>query len=337
VKRVEIVGGGLSGLALGVYLRKLGVPVRIVESGKYPKHKVCGEFVCGVREEVLMSMGIDTVLRESVIHSSMNWWMGDDLVMEDELPQVAFGLSRYQMDKKLAEAFVKEGGELVVGKRVKVEDVEGCVWAIGKRKRRGRWIGLKIHAVGANVDGLEMHVGRRGYLGMCEVERGKVNCCGLFRINKDIKGSGRNLLEGYLNGNGLNRLLDRFREWNVDDGSFSATAGFSLGVQGKVGDFCVGDAALLIPPFTGNGMSMAIESAWLAGDWVVKFSSGELGWREVCEGYDAACKDYFGKRMKLSGSLHPLLFNSFGRGVLKLSAKSGFLPFQFLFNHLRTP
>lgn len=334
---MEIVGGGLSGLSLGIFLRRLGVPVRILEGGSYPKHKVCGEFVCGVKDEVLVEMGIDGVLGGSVRHFEMRWWMGDDLVMCDELPRVALGLSRYRMDAELADVFVRAGGELIVGDRVKVEDVEGRVWGIGKRKRRGRWIGLKIHALGAEVEGLEMHVGRRGYLGTCGVEDGRVNCCGLFRVNKSVKGSGRELLEGYLEVNGLADLLDRFRGWDVDVKSFSATAGFSLGGQERVGDFCVGDSALLIPPFTGNGMSMAIESAWLAGPWLRKWSLDEAGWGEVCGGYEADCVAYFGKRMKLSGSLHPLLFNGFGRGLLKVSAKSGFLPFQFLFNHLRTP
>ena len=42
MKAVTIIGGGLSGLCLGIGLRQRGVPVRIIEAGTYPRHKVCG-------------------------------------------------------------------------------------------------------------------------------------------------------------------------------------------------------------------------------------------------------------------------------------------------------
>ena len=48
MRKIEIIGGGLSGLSLGLSLLRRGVAVRIIESGSYPRHKVCGEFVCGV-------------------------------------------------------------------------------------------------------------------------------------------------------------------------------------------------------------------------------------------------------------------------------------------------
>lgn len=334
MRQIEIVGGGLSGLSLGVYLRRLGVPVSILEGGKYPRHKVCGEFVCGVSNEMLQEMGISEVFSRAIKQRNMAWWIGNDLVKQDRLPQEALGLSRFRMDAELARLFVAAGGELVTGKRVGMEDDEGRVWAVGKRKRAGKWIGLKVHARGVDLDGLEMHVGKRGYLGVSGIEDGRANCCGLFRVNKDVEK--KNLLASYLQVNGLDQLHDRFCQWDVDVASMSATAGFSLGAQQRAGAFCIGDSALLIPPFTGNGMSMAIESAWLAGHWLAKFSRGELEWIEACDGYAASSEDYFKKRMRLAGSLHPLLFNSLGRGLLKISARGGVLPFGLLSKHLRT-
>jgi len=43
MKRVQIVGGGLAGLTLGLRLRQFGVPVDLYEAGSYPRHRVCGE------------------------------------------------------------------------------------------------------------------------------------------------------------------------------------------------------------------------------------------------------------------------------------------------------
>jgi flavin-dependent dehydrogenase len=334
MREIEIIGGGLSGLSLGLSLRRREVPVRIIESGHYPRHKVCGEFVCGVSNAVLDDMGLTDVFSNARRHRDLKWWIGNDLVLQDKLPEEAIGLSRYRMDADLAKLFQSVGGNLVTAKRAGKEDADGRVWAAGKRKRGGRWIGLKVHARGLNLEGLEMHVGRRGYLGLSGIEDGRVNCCGLFRLNKEV--DRKNILASYLKMNELDQLYEKFCHWDIDESSFSATAGFSLGAQQSQGAFCVGDASLLIPPFTGNGMSMAIESSWLATPWLEKFSRGELEWLDACSGYASSCDEYFGKRMRLAGGLHPLLFNGAGRSLLKWSALSGLLPFGFLFKQLRS-
>ncbi len=340
MKKIVIIGGGIAGLSLGIYLRKLGVDVEINESGTYPKHKVCGEFICGVSADTIQKMGLDGVIGQSVIHQKMTWWMGDALVLEDKLPTAAWGLSRYQLDEDLASLFVDMGGGLNTGVRVAREDDEGVVWATGKPKKKGRWIGLKIHAMDAQIDGpdgLEMHVGSHGYIGLCGVERNRVNCCGLFRMDQSIKGSGGALLEAYLRSNDLNMLADRLGAWQKDESSFSATAGFSFGKQKQAGAFCVGDSSYLIPPFTGNGMSMALESSWMAAHWLKRFSQGEIEWADACADYENESVAFFKKRMKMSGSIQPLLFNRWGRTLLKTATKSGMLPFEFLFHQLRTP
>ena len=46
-EHLTIVGGGLAGLTLGIGLRQRGVPVTVYEAGRYPRHRVCGEFISG--------------------------------------------------------------------------------------------------------------------------------------------------------------------------------------------------------------------------------------------------------------------------------------------------
>ena len=48
LKPIEIIGGGLAGLSLGLALRRAGVPVTLYEAGSYPRHRVCGEFITGL-------------------------------------------------------------------------------------------------------------------------------------------------------------------------------------------------------------------------------------------------------------------------------------------------
>ena len=40
-----IIGGGLAGLTLAVQLADAGYSVVMFEKGKYPFHKVCGEYI----------------------------------------------------------------------------------------------------------------------------------------------------------------------------------------------------------------------------------------------------------------------------------------------------
>ena len=44
---MTIAGGGLAGLVLGIALRDREIPVVLHEAGRYPRHRVCGEFLSG--------------------------------------------------------------------------------------------------------------------------------------------------------------------------------------------------------------------------------------------------------------------------------------------------
>jgi 2-polyprenyl-6-methoxyphenol hydroxylase-like FAD-dependent oxidoreductase len=53
---VEIIGGGLAGLSLGIALRHRGLPVTIREAGHYPRHRVCGEFITALDEDTKQAL-----------------------------------------------------------------------------------------------------------------------------------------------------------------------------------------------------------------------------------------------------------------------------------------
>lgn len=338
MKELSIVGGGLAGLSLGIALREREVPVRLFESGTYPQHKVCGEFICGVRTEVLDALGIKESLSDSSLHETMDWWMGNEKVLSREMPIAARGISRALLDQRLAEKFQNLGGVLEVQCRQPLKDRKGVIWACGKRKSGGReWIGLKGHFYLEDVTSLEMHVGSAGYVGLCPVEGDRVNVCGLFRVEKDIRAKGRDLLIAYTRESGLSDLTGRLISAKCDEYSFCATAGFSLGKQAAVGEFCVGDALNLIPPFTGNGMSMALESSHLAAPFLENYARGEVGWKESSRAYSAETEAYFSSRMKLASWLHPLLFKAWSRKSLTFFSKAHILPMHTLFTQLRTP
>ena len=75
-------------------------------------------------------------------------------------------------------------------------------------------------------------------------------------------------------------MNQRLAAAEFDENSFCAVAGISLRPQRAAAraECCVGDAITMIPPVTGNGMSMAFESAELAVEPLAAWSRGEISW-----------------------------------------------------------
>jgi hypothetical protein len=189
MKSIAIVGGGLAGLTLGIGLRQRGVPAALWEAGRYPRHRVCGEFICGRGQETLARLGLRELLEHAgaVGADTAAFFSATQSTRPLPLPSRAICLSRFTLDATLAEKFRELGGELWEGRRRSGGDAgEGVVRATGRCLQTeaggARWFGLKAHARNVPLTaGLEMHVSPRGYVGLCRVNGGRVNVCGLFR------------------------------------------------------------------------------------------------------------------------------------------------------------
>ena len=71
----------------------------------------------------------------------------------------------------------------------------------------------------------------------------------------------------------------RLRAADVDETSFCAVAGLGFDVAPPPADrICLGDSFAPTPPFTGNGMAMALQSAALALDPLTGWSRGRASW-----------------------------------------------------------
>ena len=315
-KPITIVGGGLAGLALGIGLRRQGVPVTIYEAGHYPRHRVCGEFVSGRGQQFLERLALGSLLAAAgaVPARTVAFFSAHSASPARSLPFPALCLSRWQMDARLAEAFQSLGGELHTGQRMETGPVdEGWVRANGRRLAADgpgpRWFGLKIHArnVPLSAD-LEMHVSPQGYVGLCRIENGEVNVCGLFRrdpADTSVSTAGRQLLLGSPG----SLLHQRLGGAEFDDASFCAVAGLSLApVRAAIRpEVCVGDALTMIPPVTGNGMSMAFESAEIALGPLVAWSRGELTWPETKRAIAQQCDRQFARRLYWARQVQQLI------------------------------
>ncbi len=331
-KPITIIGGGLAGLTLGIGLRRHGVPVTLQEAGHYPRHRVCGEFISGRGQQSLARLGLRELLDQAGAVSAQTtaFYSASQKSGPHALPSPAICLSRHTLDLVLAKRFRELGGELLEGRRGSPEHSgEGFVRATGRRAQTGangpQWFGLKIHARNVVLAAdLEMHFSPGGYVGLCRINGGEVNICGLFRKRAGENSEGGNGHER-LRGHPGSPLQERLAGAKFDEGSLCAVAGLALRPQQAAAraEICVGDAITMIPPVTGNGMSMAFESAEIAVEPLTAWSRGETAWSEAHRKIAKDCDAAFARRLAWARWLQQLVLTpSLQKPLVALAARS---------------
>jgi flavin-dependent dehydrogenase len=317
LKPVSIIGGGLAGLTLGIGLQRRGVPVTILEAGRYPRNRVCGEFVSGRGQGALKRLGLGDIFFEAGATTAKTaaFFLGGGQSPIRELKPPAWCLSRLVMDQALALHFRELGGELQENSpQPSTHPGEGVVSAKGRRlepvESGWRWFGLKVHAhnIGLGSD-LEMHGFAGGYVGLCRLRDGMVNICGLFRKRAGNQVSLGNWRE-MLSGPGDSVLHRRLESAEFEENSFCSIAGLPLKPRKASGQesLYIGDALTMIPPVTGNGMSMAFEAAAIAIDPVAAYSQSKISWKQACQIFASECDTAFARRLAWARPLQWFMF-----------------------------
>jgi 2-polyprenyl-6-methoxyphenol hydroxylase-like FAD-dependent oxidoreductase len=319
-KPITIIGGGLAGLTLGIGLRQRDVPVTIWEAGRYPRHRVCGEFISGHGQAVLERLGLLARFEQAgaIPARTVLFVYGKNRSPVRQLASPALCLSRHAMDTLLAETFQQLGGELRLDSRWPSAEVgEGFVFAVGRRtqpaEKSPRWFGVKAHVSrGSQVNleaDLEMHLARDGYIGVNRINGGEVNVCGLFRVREGARRP--ETKSDWLRGETGSLLHARLGAVEFDPDSFCSVAGLQLQPQRAAvqKECCIGDALTMTPPVTGNGMSMAFESAELAVEPLAAFSRGQLSWRQAKQQIARRCDATFARRLAWARRLQWLMIS----------------------------
>lgn len=327
---IEIVGGGLAGLSLGLALRREGIPVTLYEAGEYPRHRVCGEFIAGLDQGTVDALGLGEILADAQPHNAVTYFIRGRALRPYTLPRTAWGISRHSLDARVARAFVAAGGELHTATRMPEEAAPaGRVFAAG-RKRAGRfWVGLKVHVRNlALSNDFEVHLGDRAYVGLSRVETGAVNVCGIFS-QREVGERGFGLLPAYLSATGLDALAERICASDADHGSFCVTAA-PLGDShvGPDDRIVIGDACASIAPFTGNGLAMALQGAELALAPLRAYSLGSADWAQSIREVARAQRRRFRRRLRFASLLHPFFLERRRQELLAALVTSRLIPFR---------
>jgi menaquinone-9 beta-reductase len=345
-KAITIIGGGLAGLTLGIGLRQRDIPVTIQEAGVYPRHRVCGEFISGSGQAVLERLGLlDSLQKAGAIYARTVMFICDAAQSPvRQLAAPALCLSRYKMDALLAEQFQQVGGELRTESRWTSDNAgEGVVSASGRRlqpsETNSRWFGVKVHVASntpVNLEAdLEMHLSPDGYVGVSRIDGGQVNVCGLFQARPDERRPDSKT--EWLRGRDGSLLHERLIAAEFETGSFCSVAGIQLKPQLATAkkDCCIGDALTMTPPVTGNGMSMAFESAEAALEPLTAYSSGRLGWTDAQRQIAQRCDMAFSRRLAWARVLQWMIVSPPIHSSLKRFLLRSDLIWRLMFAHTR--
>ena len=259
MKPVRILGGGPAGTCAAIAAAQAGACVRITERSKFPRHKVCGEFLSPGVEGALSELGLWSrfeELRPARIRRMRIRVGGAE--KSAPLPATAYGLSRYALDAWLWNAALASGMQ---------PEQEGPPNIIttgrsSQSRRGGRLFGFKAHFEGPADDAVELYFAGSMYVGVNCVEDGITNVCGLApeehlrRNNFDID----TLLRG---DRGLQERLNPLRQkW---DWIFTGPLEFANRFEKSAAVYFAGDALSFVDPFTGSGLLCAMLTGSLAG------------------------------------------------------------------------
>lgn len=337
-----IIGGGLSGLALAIQLAKENFRVVLIEKETYPFHRVCGEYISFECWNFLESIGyplsdMDLPAIKQLLVSAPN-----GKTIAHTLPLGGFGISRYKIDAELAQ-IARSNGALVY-ENEKVNDVifDGNIFTIstasftikascavaafGKRsnldikwkrpfalQRPGKlnnFIGVKYHIkIAAQPDEIALHNFADGYCGMSQVENNMYCLCYLTTAG-NLKKSGNSIAamekDTLFRNPRLKEIFSQAEFIRKEPVTISQVA-FTHKNQVEDHVLMTGDAAGMITPLCGNGMSMALHGSKIAAVLIADFLQQKISRRQMEEAYVQQWKTLFSTRIR-TGRLIQRLF-----------------------------
>ena len=328
-----IIGGGLGGLTLSIALANAGYSIIVFEKEQYPFHKVCGEYISMECWNYLTKLGLPLHAMELPLINKLIVSSPDGNLLKQDLPLGGFGISRYKIDDELCKIAIDSG--VTVMDNCKVEDAifENDHFTIstskgnfrskvscsgfGKRSnldikwKRGfilqppnklnNLLAVKYH-IRSNypVDTISLHNFKNGYCGISKIEDDKYCLCYLTNA-ANLKQSNHSITEMETNILCKNPHLKEIFE--TSEKIYSAPLSISqISFQQKSTvenhQLMIGDAAGLITPLCGNGMSIAIHSGKIAAKHIEDFLKGKINRNEMETAYAAEWKKNFSKRLK---------------------------------------
>ncbi len=327
-----IIGGGLAGLTLAIQLAKQQHKIILFEKEQYPFHKVCGEYISLESRNFLEKLGLPLHNMDLPIIKKLIVTSPDGTALHEDLPLGGFGISRYKIDNDLKNIAREEGVTILENCKaedaVLVNDVfhiqtssgkfrsRVCCGSFGKRSnfdikwkrsfihkannKLNNYIGVKYHIqTSFAADTIALHNFKNGYCGISKIEDDKYCLCYLTNA-ANLKDSGNSIDEMEKNILSKNYFLKKIFENSsklYDQPLSISQISFQQKKQVEKNILMIGDAAGMITPLCGNGMSMAMHGSKIAAVVIDEFLRGNLSRERMEKNYEIEWKKTFSKRL----------------------------------------
>jgi menaquinone-9 beta-reductase len=272
----------------------------------------------------------------------------DGASWETTFPIPALGISRKTLDASLAEyaqqvgvqlreavvvsglsGNLREGFTLETRSRNHSERIHTStvIGAYGKRSVLDRilerkfyredhaYLAFKAHFHGPRIPGrIELHAFPGGYCGLSEIEDGSQVACFLVHRGVFQQHGGRQAgIEPFVHWMcSKNLFLQSWFHWaeRIHERWISiAQVPFSRKPLITQDVLMTGDAAGLIAPLAGNGISMALDGGMMAASYLGCYLSGEMSLSNLLVRYPLTWRKKFGVRLNLGRLLQPITLN----------------------------
>lgn len=329
---VAIIGGGLAGLTLAIQCAKTGFITALYEKESYPFHKVCGEYISLESKDFLESVGVDITALQLPIINTLNITDGYGNLYNFDLPLGGFGISRFMLDNMLYNLAVQAGVHIFT--ETKVQNVVFnnqqfaistnnhqhkatiAVGSFGKRsnmdvklkrqfisRKQGslqNFVGIKYHIKHSHpVDTIALHNYKNGYCGISKIEGDKYCLCYLTTADnlKASNGSIKQMEAAILHKNPKLKDILTTAEFLYEEPLAISQISFSPKATVENHMLMVGDAAGLITPLCGNGMSMAMHASKLAFNQIKLYLQQDISRKDMEVNFTNQWKAHFAKRL----------------------------------------
>ena len=318
-----VVGAGPAGSACAITAARSGARVLLLEKDRFPRQKVCGEFVSSESLALLHGLLVDSQFHSCPQMSSSRIFLDNKTITLPVSPP-ALSIPRFDLDAALfhtaqhagvtakedvAVSEVRHSRIFQVATEETTFSAKAVINATGRWSKltqfdaagKEKWLGLKAHFTEPEpAQSVDLYFFPGGYCGVTPVGPNSINACTMVRA--DIA---HTLEEVFAK---EPRLWQRSRCWKpLFPTVTTSPLYFREPVAESDGMLLAGDSAGFIDPFAGDGISLALQSGTLAAESISPFLRGACSLQQAQQQYQAAYRKRFAPAFRNAARLRRAL------------------------------